>query len=141
RSVAICCGPRAIGVVLTGTLGDGASGLWALRRAGGIAAVQDPSDALFPEMPMNALKRAWPDYVVHLAQMPSLLDRLVREPAGKVGEVPDGVEDEVQIAKHGGMGMDAMDAIGRRSVLACPDCGGVMWEIQEGELTRYRCHV
>ena len=37
--------------------------------------------------------------------------------------------------------MSTMDRIGRRSVLACPDCHGVMWEIDEGELTRYRCHV
>ena len=34
-----------------------------------------------------------------------------------------------------------MDRIGRRSVLTCPDCHGVMWEIDEGELVRYRCHV
>jgi two-component system chemotaxis response regulator CheB len=33
-----------------------------------------------------------------------------------------------------------MDRIGRRSVLACPDCHGIMWEIDEGELVRYRCH-
>src|SRR5215831_12624902 len=37
--------------------------------------------------------------------------------------------------------MSEMDRIGKRSVLACPDCHGVMWEIDEGELVRYRCHV
>lgn len=37
--------------------------------------------------------------------------------------------------------MDQMDEFGRRSVLACPDCGGVMWEIDEGDLSRFRCHV
>jgi two-component system chemotaxis response regulator CheB len=37
--------------------------------------------------------------------------------------------------------MQDIDRIGRRSVLACPDCHGVMWEIDEGELIRYRCHV
>jgi two-component system, chemotaxis family, protein-glutamate methylesterase/glutaminase len=37
--------------------------------------------------------------------------------------------------------MDQMDKFGRRSVLGCPDCGGVMWEIDEGELSRFRCHV
>ena len=37
--------------------------------------------------------------------------------------------------------MSAMDRIGRRSVLSCPDCHGAMWEIDEGDLVRYRCHV
>jgi two-component system chemotaxis response regulator CheB len=104
RSTALCCGGRAVGVVLTGTLGDGASGLWAIRHGGGIAVVQDPKDAAFSEMPMTALNRA-------------------------------------EIARSGGTSMDNMDAIGRRSVLACPDCGGVMWEIDEEDIARYRCHV
>jgi two-component system chemotaxis response regulator CheB len=43
RSVAVCCGPRAIGVVVTGTLGDGASGLKAVQQCGGISVVQDPA--------------------------------------------------------------------------------------------------
>ena len=46
RSVALCCGVRAIGVVLTGTLGDGAAGLQILKQSGGITLVQDPSDAV-----------------------------------------------------------------------------------------------
>jgi two-component system, chemotaxis family, protein-glutamate methylesterase/glutaminase len=37
--------------------------------------------------------------------------------------------------------MEELDSLGRRSVLACPDCGGVMWEIGEEDLIRYRCHV
>jgi two-component system chemotaxis response regulator CheB len=34
-----------------------------------------------------------------------------------------------------------LDQIGTRSVIACPECHGVMWEIDDGELVRYRCHV
>jgi two-component system chemotaxis response regulator CheB len=34
--------------------------------------------------------------------------------------------------------MSEMDRIGKRSLFACP---GVMWEIKEGDLIRYRCHV
>jgi two-component system chemotaxis response regulator CheB len=37
--------------------------------------------------------------------------------------------------------MEDMDRIGRRSILACPDCHGVMWEIDEDRLARYRCHL
>jgi two-component system chemotaxis response regulator CheB len=141
RSAAVCCGARTVGVVLTGTLGDGASGLRAVRRAGGISVVQDPEDAEFSEMPFTALKRAQPDHVVRLADMPALLNALVHQQTGEVKPVPRSLKFEIDIARGGHGTTDEMDGIGRRSVLACPDCGGVMWEIDEGELSRFRCHV
>ncbi len=141
RSAAVCCGCRAIGVVLTGTLGDGASGLWAVHQAGGITVVQDPKDAAFAEMPLTALNRARPDHVVRLNDAPALLNRLAHEPAGEVKPLPRSVKYEVEIARTGRSTMDQMDEFGRRSVLGCPDCGGVMWEIDEGEFSRFRCHV
>jgi len=141
RSAALCCGARTVGVVLTGTMGDGASGLWAVRQAGGITVVQDPTDAAFAEMPLNALNRAKPDHVAALAEMPGLLARLVQEPVGPARPLPSSVKYEVEIARSGHSSMDGMDGIGRRSVLACPDCGGVMWEIDQEEMPRYRCHV
>jgi two-component system, chemotaxis family, protein-glutamate methylesterase/glutaminase len=141
RSAAVCCGSRTIGVVLTGTMGDGASGLWAVREAGGVTVVQDPSDALFSEMPLAAIARAVPHYVTKLEDMPALFDSLVRERADAPRPTPPNLGYEVRIAKGGSEGMDRMATIGRRSVLACPDCGGVMWEIEEGGLSRYRCHV
>jgi two-component system chemotaxis response regulator CheB len=141
RSTAVCCSSRAIGVVLTGTLGDGASGLWAIRQAGGISVVQDPKDAAFAEMPLTALNRAKPDHVAKLADIPALLDKLVQQPTGKALPLPPSIKYEVEIARTGRSSMDEMDSFGRRSVLSCPDCGGVMWEIDEGDLSRYRCHV
>ncbi len=141
RSLALCCGTRGIGVVLTGTLGDGASGLWALSQSGGITVVQDPHDAAFPEMPMTALDRMRPDHVARLADVPRLLEALVQQPAGPAGPVPCTLKYEVQVARTGQGSMEEMDRIGRRSVLTCPDCDGVMWEIDEGDLVRYRCHI
>lgn len=141
RSVAVCCGNRAIGVVLTGTLGDGASGLWALSRMGGLTVVQDPSDAAFPEMPQTALKHLNPDHLVQLADMPALLESLVHQPVGDPVPVPENLRYEVEVARNGRVNMNGMDRIGQRSVLTCPDCGGVMWELKEGALSRYRCHL
>ena len=46
---------RAVGVILTGANDDGAEGLAAIRRSGGVAIVQDPADAVRPEMPEAAL--------------------------------------------------------------------------------------
>lgn len=141
RSAAVCCCGRSIGVVLTGTLGDGASGLWAVSQCGGATVVQDPRGAAFPDMPRNALNRLNPDHVVALDQMPALLVRLAHEPAAEPQRLPANVRAELEIARNGGGKMSIMDRIGRRSVLSCPDCQGVMWEIDEGNLTRFRCHV
>jgi two-component system chemotaxis response regulator CheB len=141
RSAALCCSARTIGVVLTGSLGDGASGLWAIRQGGGITVVQDPRDAAFPEMPLTALNRAKPDHVVTLSDMPMLLESLVHQPAGEPQSLPRSLRYEVDVARTGRGSMQQMDSFGRRSVLACPDCGGVMWEIDEDELVRYRCHL
>jgi two-component system chemotaxis response regulator CheB len=141
RSVAVCCGSRAVGVVLTGTLGDGASGLWALQQCGGLTVVQDPNDAAFSEMPMNALNRVRPDHVVTLAAMPRLLSSLALQPSGAIMPIPESIRFEVDIARGRPSSIPDMERFGRRSNFACPDCHGVMWEIDEGQLVRYRCHV
>ncbi len=31
--------------------------------------------------------------------------------------------------------------LGTPSVFTCPDCNGTLWELQDGELLRYRCRV
>ena len=141
RSVAIRSGPRSIGVVLTGTQSDGASGLWAVKQCGGIAVVQDPADAAYPEMPLTALNRSQPHHVVHLQMMPALLETLVKQPPGEDRPVPESLRYEVEIARSGRASMNGMDRLGRRSVLTCPDCNGVLWEIDENELVRFRCHL
>lgn len=141
RSVAVCCGPRAIGVILTGTLGDGASGLSAIQQCGGITVVQDPDDAAFPEMPRTALNRSMPDHLVRLADLPLLLNSLVQRPAGEPTPVPDTIRFEVDIASGRKATMKDMDQLGRRSVLTCPECNGVMWEIKDSDQLHYRCHV
>jgi two-component system chemotaxis response regulator CheB len=141
RSAALCCGPRAIGIVLTGYLNDGSSGLQAIKRCGGIAVVQDPADADYPDMPQNALDRVAADHVVRLAELPDLLRRLVLEPAGPHQETPADLRLEVEIAAGGRTDMDQAEKLGKRSLFACPDCHGVMWEIEDGDLIRYRCHV
>lgn len=141
RSVAVCCGSRAVGVILTGTLGDGASGLWAINQTGGMTVVQDPKDAAFPEMPQTALKRMQPDHITQLRDMPGLLHSLVHRPASAAIAASDNLRYEVEIARSGRASMNGMDWFGARSVLTCPDCGGIMWELKDGDMSRYRCHI
>jgi two-component system chemotaxis response regulator CheB len=83
-SAAALFGPRVIGVVLTGLLGDGSAGLLAIKRAGGVAIVQDPQDAEFSDMPETALSRVSVDYCAPLREIPELLRQLVVCPTGLV---------------------------------------------------------
>src|SRR3954462_11323909 len=51
RSAAFSFRQRVIGVMLSGSLDDGTSGLWTIKHFGGLAVVQDPVDAEVPSMP------------------------------------------------------------------------------------------
>ncbi|MBV9533676.1 MAG: chemotaxis protein CheB [Bradyrhizobium sp.] len=141
RSLALCCGARSVGAVLTGTLGDGASGLQALKQCGGITVVQEPSDADFPDMPVAALIKSKPTHIISLAGMPALFQNLVNQPAALPVKVPPKIRYEVNVARGEAGSTSEMDCIGERSLFTCPDCQGVMWEIKDGDLIRYRCHV
>ena len=81
RTAAWFLGRRVIGVILTGALYDGAAGLAAVKSRGGIAVVQDPRDALFPSMPLSAMRQVDVDHCLPLAEIPALLERITREEA------------------------------------------------------------
>ena len=92
RSAAVAYGSRVVGVILTGYLDDGASGLAAVERCGGVTVIQDPEDAAYPDMPESALRAVapggGPDHIVPLAQIGELLGRLARTEAGEPVEPP-----------------------------------------------------
>src|SRR5215211_1730254 len=100
RSAAQTYGPRVAGIILTGGLDDGTSGLWAVKRLGGVAVVQDPEEAFMPSMPQSALDQVEVDYTLPLAGMAPLLSRLARTSVAEQGgyEVPEELDIEVKIA-------------------------------------------
>jgi len=143
RSAAQVFGPTAIGVVLTGNLDDGTAGLWTIKKLGGVAVVQDPADALFSAMPLHALHSVSVDHVVPLAQIPALLHELTTEvPVKPVpSSVPEHITVEVNIAKEQNPRDAGLEGIGTPSPYACPDCHGVLLEVEEGGRIRFRCHT
>jgi two-component system, chemotaxis family, protein-glutamate methylesterase/glutaminase len=141
RSAACEFGPRVIGVLLSGKLYDGASGLRAIKRCGGVTVVQDPADALYPEMPQNALDRGVAEHCVMAGELSKLLTRLVAEPVGPRPAIPDDIRLEARMAAKEIGGPDEKAPPGRLAPLSCPDCGGSLWEIDDGGGLRYRCHV
>jgi two-component system, chemotaxis family, protein-glutamate methylesterase/glutaminase len=144
RSAAHAWGSRAIGVVLSGALDDGASGLWAIKELGGIVVVQDPADAAFDSMPVHALRRAGADYKLPAANIGALLGDLVRRPAPAqaVGTEQLRKELKAEIDISAGDAPLSKHIVNRMpSPYTCPSCHGVMFEVREGRRRRFRCHT
>lgn len=148
RSAARAAGGRCIGVILSGLLDDGASGLRFVKTHGGSALVQDPEDALFPSMPLAAMRLTEVDEVASAGDMANALCRLIEEP---VELEPDADEVAVPSDERDIGGLDRVELLhptataelvaGPPSALTCPDCGGALWEIEDGAGLRFACHV
>jgi len=146
RSAARWAGPRVIGVVLTGARDDGKVGMRAVQQRGGITIVQDPLEAPFPSMPMSVMRDIRVDYSLPLCEIAPLLNTLSREVAYEEERypVPDDVEIESRIAEQQMQSDEliaSVDSLGKISKLTCPDCHGALWEINDEDILRYRCHV
>ena len=141
RSAAVSYGPRAIGVVLSGLLSDGAAGLNAIHRCGGFTLVQDPSDAAADEMPRRAMEATTVDLCVPGAKIgPTLVD-LVQEPAGARLPIPAELHLEIDIAAGGRSDGSVLSRFAEPAALTCPSCGGVLSRLKFGEPLRFRCQV
>lgn len=142
RSAAAAYNTRVIGVVLTGSLDDGTTGMLAIKRSGGICIVQDPNEAEYPDMPLSVLNNMEVDYSVSLTKMGSIIfDITLTEPEQIAA--PSDIIIESDIAERVVVDYDNVRKIGEKSIYACPDCGGGLWAInkQTGKTDRYRCHI
>jgi two-component system chemotaxis response regulator CheB len=109
RSAALAFGRRVIGVVLSGALDDGISGLGAVRDCGGLTVVQDPTDAVVTSMPSHAIEEVGADHVAPASALGALLGELARTPTGSrtpPGTGSQGARDRGTQARpslHGGL--------------------------------------
>jgi two-component system, chemotaxis family, protein-glutamate methylesterase/glutaminase len=96
--------------------------------------VQDPDEALYSAMPRSAIDHVDVDAVLPLAEMAAWLAHRPSEgpPPPGGASMPDPSMPRVGDAPR-------EEANGTR--YTCPDCGGVLFEQQEGGLTRFRCSV
>jgi two-component system chemotaxis response regulator CheB len=135
RSASRAFGPRVTGVVLSGALSDGTSGLAEIKRRGGRAVVQ--ADAVHQGMPTSAIENVDVDAVVALRDIAATLTMLTRETeAVGVGE-DTVVEPDIEEGLDAGVAT----AVGDLTPYRCPECGGGMWEIDEGPFGGFVCHV
>lgn len=145
RSAAYVYGARTVGVVLSGALDDGTSGLWTVKLRGGTTVVQDPADALHRSMPLNAMENVTIDYKLPAAAIGPLLARLGREEAAADRALSETahakLEREVRIAEEDEALEKDLLHYGELSRYTCPECHGVLTLLRDGRIVRFRCHT
>jgi two-component system chemotaxis response regulator CheB len=146
RSAAAGYGPRAVGVVLSGTRDDGTAGLVAIADRGGTALVQEPGDALYPGMPISALEHV-PGAARHPAdKLGVVLGELLRDesravrPAATADDAPLLAENRISAMSAESDGTVRL-AGAVSSGLSCPSCDGVLFELPGEPAPRFRCRV
>ncbi|MEB2229922.1 chemotaxis protein CheB [Xanthomonas campestris pv. campestris] len=141
RSAAVAFGPRTVGVLLSGMLNDGTAGLDAIHACGGTVLVQDPGEAVASDMPLSALQRVPADAVRSSAELGGLIAELAQTAAGPARVITDALRLEVAIARGALTTTDDTARIATPVAMSCPACGGVLSQISESSVLRFRCQV
>jgi len=140
RSAAANYNSRVIGIILTGMLDDGTAGMSTIKRSGGIAIVQNPNEADYPDMPISVLENMDVDYVESLSNMGALLSEIIDNTNPPPVEVPQDIIQETDMDKKVSTRVDDLTVF-QKSEFNCPDCGGGLWITQKERPTHFRCHV
>lgn len=143
RSAARAYGRRVVGVILSGTLQDGALGLAAIKMRGGVTIVQDPDEALFSGMPESAMRTTSIDYRLTAADIPPHLVQLtlhtIEHPAMESSEAnPSEITIHAADEPEGALSPKLANAA---SGLTCPECHGSLWELDDGNSSRFECRI
>ncbi|MFN3997815.1 chemotaxis protein CheB [Algoriphagus sp.] len=141
RSAAVAFGSGVIGIVLTGYLDDGTSGMKAIKSCGGVCIVQDPKEAEYPAMPKNAANNVDVDYCLPLKEIGELLQSLSSRKLPKQKAIPKDVLIEAKIAERVLSDLSSVNKIGEQAPFNCPGCGGVLWKVEKDKDLRFRCHT
>ena len=134
---------RAVGVVLSGALDDGAVGAALIDLAGGQVLVQDPMEAEFVGMPTAALAATARARAVPVRQ----LSRRIRD-CVQAARSLGGNRDADRVRMKAEMDMTDSDDPAflregetRLTRLTCPECGGGMAQVDLPQISYFRCHV
>ena len=142
RSAAVAYSSRAIGIILTGLLDDGTTGMLAIKRSSGTCIVQDPNEAEYPDMPLSVLNNIEVDHCIALSKMGDAITEILKTTPDEIPAPPD-VIIESEIAERVVVDYENVKQIAEKSIYACPDCGGGLWAIKKenGKADRFRCHI
>jgi two-component system chemotaxis response regulator CheB len=139
RSAAAAFGQRVMGVVLSGNLDDGSAGLRTVSLAGGLPVVQDPNEALHPEMPRNAILTVPESRVGTVEAIATAIVRAAHEEEEDAA-MPLERDGQVYFANPA-VELGARDAPGSPTGLTCPECHGVLWFGPEASDAEVHCRT
>ena len=139
RTAAAAYGPNVIAVILSGGGGDGVLGLADVKRYGGVVIAQDPNDAASPSMPEHAIDQIDVDHILPADDMAAVISELVRKWTDDEGEVMG--DQYPDTAEAGSDALDTGELPGPPTPFRCPECGGALWELRDGQLVKFQCHV
>ncbi len=142
RSASVAFGSRALAVVLSGALDDGTAGAWAIKDRGGLVLAQEPSEAAHSSMPESVIRHVQTDHIGTAKNLAEVVAGLVGSPSqDRPAADVERHRVETLIAMEGnGLKAGVME-LGAVSKYTCPDCHGVLVEITEGSIVRFRCHT
>jgi two-component system chemotaxis response regulator CheB len=133
RSVSEIYGAACAGVILSGFLDDGAAGLSLIHRRGGLAIVQSPADAAFPDMPRAAIRTGEVDTICASAKiydcLTPWLDAVLTSPPPR--------EEILEPDPNGAPPPPGLEI----TEFTCPDCGGTLWLDERTGVANLRCRV
>lgn len=140
RSAAVAFRSRTVGIILSGALDDGASGLAAIAKCGGVALVQEPTDATFPDMPEAALRAVADARVLGASEMAAAVRDVAAQAAAPPAPVPEVIQLEARVAAGDEAATRELEMRSELTNLSCPECGGPL-NRSAGESPRFRCRV
>jgi len=138
RSAARAHRSKVVGVVLSGGRDDGSAGLYTIKARGGVAIVQDPAEAVTPNMPQNALDMVDVDFCLPVRQIADVLVQLAR---GKATDVIESTADGSRIDEQATADRPTSEPPGDQIPVACPECNGPLYQVKDGELAHFQCFV
>lgn len=140
RSAAVTFATRLVGIILSGSLDDGAAGLRAVAQCGGLCIVQKPDDAAYPEMPEAALRAVPEARILTAGEIGAALRALTVEAASPPPPIPEQIRLEARVAAGDEEATREIEMRGEPTNLICPECGGPLSR-EPGKLLRFRCRL